>query len=84
MSCRTRFAFCEAVSAGSLSRWHIRELHEHERVLMTGGGVRTGSLCGHVKPRAGWDLAVPISEHHLTHACPDCVQIYRETQGEWA
>ena len=74
-----RYAFCEGVHAGSGSRWHIRQLDARESVLMRGGGIRTGSLCGHVKPPHGWDLAVDLTEHHLGHACPECVALYRES-----
>jgi hypothetical protein len=48
------------------------------RLFLT-GGVDTPSLCGHVKPeRGGWDVNVKITEHHLSHACPKCVEAYRK------
>lgn len=76
---KTRYAFCEAVTAGSQSRWHIRPLTKVG--LKLGGGVDTPSLCGHVKPPYGWDLYVKIDEeHHLPYACPECVKLYREAK----
>ncbi|MBU3935803.1 hypothetical protein KJ909_03960 [Patescibacteria group bacterium] len=70
------YAFCESVAAGSQSRWHIRPLTKVGPKL--GGGIDMPSLCGHVKPPQGWDLTVPVEEHHLSHACPECVVKYQE------
>ncbi len=72
------FAFCE--SATGIGRWHIRRLDDSG--LKEGGGITTPSLCGLVKPWkfggiGGWDLRVAITEHHLGHACPKCVEAYR-------
>jgi hypothetical protein len=73
------YAFCEPTTATGFSSWHIRELGPEGKKL--GGGVTTKSLCGHVRPYpsgiGGWDLDVPITEHHLGHACPKCVQEFR-------
>ena len=72
------YSFCEAVTAGPYSRWHIRRLDETGRHL--GGGITAPSLCGRVSPRfGGWDLVVDITEHHLGHACPYCVAAFLET-----
>lgn len=73
------YSFCEPATATSHSRWHIRELTPVGRKL--GGGVDTKSLCGHVVPPYGWDLEVGITEHHLTHACPECVAAYRQREA---
>ena len=67
------YSLCESVHASGESPWHIRRLTDVGRKL--GGGIDTGSLCGLVKQ--GWDLKVEIDEHHLSHACPKCVEIYR-------
>jgi len=72
----TTFSFCESVTASGSSPWHIRQLTNEGKKL--GGGIDTTSLCGHVKPPYGWDLAVPITEYHLVHACTDCVTKYRK------
>lgn len=69
------FAFCEPVWVTTNAPWCIRRLTGVGRML--GGGVDTGSLCGRVKERGGWDLDVEITEHHLGHACKRCVAIYR-------
>jgi hypothetical protein len=71
-----RYAFCEAVTASGHSSWHIRNVCT--RLFLT-GGVDTPSLCGHVNPTpGGWDVNVKITEHHLSHACPRCVEAYRK------
>lgn len=76
------YAFCESVLAGSKSRWHIRKVKD--RLFLT-GGLDTPSLCGHVKPFGpalgdigGVDVNVKITERHLGHSCPECVEKYRE------
>jgi hypothetical protein len=71
------YSFCEPVWASSISRWHIRKVPSGE-ALKTGGGITTAGLCGTPSVRTGWDLEVPIDEHHLGHACPRCVAAYRE------
>lgn len=66
-------AFCESVTATSLSPWCLRWLDEAGPKF--GGGVTTPSLCGRVRKGLGWDLAVPITENHVaTSACPRCVE----------
>ena len=67
-----KYSFCEPVMAGPNSAWHIRELTGVGRKL--GGGADTKSLCGR---EMGWDLDVELSEHHLSHACKECVEAYR-------
>lgn len=68
------FAFCETVTAGPLSPWHIRVIPDGE-ARKFGGGATTPALCGRV---VAWDLEVGITPHHLTHACTRCVAVYRE------
>lgn len=75
---RPRFTFCESVAAGSRSRWHIREIPAGEAPKF-GGGITTPSLCRRVE--RGWDLEVVITEHHLGHACAECVDEYRARDG---
>ena len=68
-------SFCESVTAGSLSRWHIRRLTSVGQKL--GGGVDTDSLCGRVKSPDGWDLATKITERRLSEvACVDCAAAF--------
>jgi hypothetical protein len=75
-----KFAFCESVHASGTSPWHIRNVFQ--RLHLT-GGVDTPSLCGHVKPEVGgWDLNVKITEHHLKHTCPRCVEMYRKVSPD--
>lgn len=73
-----RYVFCESVHASGTSPWHIRKLTEAG--LKLGGGIDTGSLCGHVEAGRGWDLAVEITAHHLAHACKECVENYTYEQ----
>ena len=72
------YAFCESTFATPLGKWHIRKVTEAG--LKLGGGIDTPSLCGHVKE--GWDLSVPLTEHHLEHACPRCVEAYRKLEAK--
>ncbi len=70
--------FCESVTG--IGPWHIRMLSVAGPKY--GGGIDTPALCGLVKPLGaggvgGWDLEVLITEHHLGHACPRCVELYR-------
>jgi hypothetical protein len=73
------FSFCESVAAGPRSLWHIRRLTE--KGYKYGGGIDTGSLCGHVKEKGGWDLhEVDIDVHHLEkNTCGECRRKYLET-----
>jgi len=71
------YSFCESVYATGTSSWHIRQLTSKGRML--GGGIDKPSLCGTVK--AGWDLGVLLTEHHLGHACRTCVAQYRKETG---
>ena len=74
------YSFCEGVHATGTSPWHIRPVNA-ETGLHPSGGIDTGSLCGRVQPRetgwGGWDLLVRMTESHLEHACPTCVERYR-------
>ena len=79
------YAFCESVPLGP---WHIRKVGGAG--LKLGGGIDTPSLCERVRPMGdnsgtikglgGWDLNVRISEHHLSHCCRSCADIYRKVQ----
>lgn len=78
------YAFCESVTASSMSPWHIRKVPDGK--LRLGGGINTPSLCDRVKPFGeggvgGWDLQVRITEQHLSHSCRNCAEIYREEVG---
>lgn len=61
------YSFCETVTAGPTTPWHIRRLTEAGRRL--GGAADTPALCGRA---VSWDLQVTITPHHLGHACPEC------------
>jgi hypothetical protein len=73
------FAFCEPVTAGSFSRWHIRPLTLQGR--KEGGGADTPALCGQ---KVAWDLGNPdvaatlardrAQDPELLHEyCPNCL-----------
>ena len=48
---QVNYSFCETVTAGPLSRWHIRPLTRRGKLL--GGGADTPALCGR---KVSWDL----------------------------
>lgn len=54
MSPRTALSFCETVTAGPLSPWHIRQRPADEP-LKPGGGVFTTALCDR-NLNGGWDI----------------------------
>lgn len=66
-------SFCESVHATGTSPWHIRELTAAGRKL--GGGADTPALCGRDLCK-GWDLNVEMTDHHLSHACKKCVEVF--------
>jgi hypothetical protein len=66
------FSFCETITAGATTSWHIRKLTEKGRKLS--GGADTLALCGR---EVSWDLRVDLVEPHLSHACKQCVEKYR-------
>ena len=69
-----KYSFCESTHAGPGDPWHIRELTSKGQRF--GGGVDTLALCGRV--RVGWDLDVPVTEHHLDkNTCLACMRLYR-------
>jgi hypothetical protein len=69
------YSFCESVHASGRSPWHIRALTTKGKRL--GGGVDTTSLCGLVKPPAGWDLETDFTES-WTGVCKNCVAAYKQ------
>lgn len=66
------YSFCESAYATPFSAWHLRMLSH--RGLKLGGGADTLSLCGR---QVSWDLSVNITDHHLTHCCKACAEIYK-------
>lgn len=75
------YSLCEGVRATGSSPWHLRRITE--KGAKYGGGIDTGSMCGLIKAPWGWDLHVTITPHHLTHTCPECVELYlQETRKD--
>jgi hypothetical protein len=79
------YSFLEGVTAGPHTKWHIRKV---AGALHLGGGIDTPSLCDQVRPIGpdrgaigGWDLNIKITEHHLGHSCPKCVELYKKAIG---
>lgn len=74
------YSFCESVTATSMSPWCIRKLTKTGRYLS--GGVDTPSLCGRVRIRLGWDLAVSIDDKNgqrilkTNGVCSKCRELY--------
>jgi hypothetical protein len=69
---RRLFSFCETVTAGGGSPWHIRPLTERGRMLS--GGADTMALCGR---KVSWDVRAQINEANLRGACNLCALTYR-------
>lgn len=76
------YSFCETVTAGPLSKWHIRPLTKVGKKL--GGGADTPALCGRT---VSWDLNPPVAQFvdDVEHGagfgiCPTCLEIYRDRQ----
>lgn len=53
-----KFAFCEPVTATSMSKWHIRRVGPEG--LRFGGGVPIEALCG-FDVRRGWDIEAAVT-----------------------
>lgn len=69
---KTRYSFCESVTAGPSSPWHIRILTDKGQKL--GGGADTKALCGR---EVCWDLKAVIDAHHLDkNTCKKCLEEY--------
>ena len=68
------YALCETYSQPPSVPWHIRKLGEDGLKL---GGIVGGalSLCG---ATIAWDLAVALTEHHISHACSVCAAKYQK------
>jgi hypothetical protein len=82
-----KFFYCETVTAGGASPWHIRE--KGPKGVMLGGGADTPALCGRT---VAWDLRVPIDiesesgKAQLRAACRKCAVEYLKlmsTNPEW-
>ena len=70
------FAFCESVTAGSKSRWHIRQLTDIGKKL--GGGCDTPALCGR---QVSWDVNCPVvypSPVFEDGVCSTCAEVYKD------
>lgn len=75
-----KYSYCESITAGGYSKWHIRPI---KKKLCLGGGIDTDSLCGHVKSKLnGWDLNVRITDKNIHTACQMCVMLYLELKRE--
>jgi hypothetical protein len=72
MNTNVEYSFCEAATAGSISRWHIRPLTSIGKKL--GGGADTLALCGR---QVSWDVNCNVHPAALEGACPACAEIYR-------
>lgn len=68
------YSYCETVTAGSASPWHIRKLSAAGRKL--GGGADALALCG---IKVAWDMNVdPIDGRYVNGVCAKCEQAYQE------
>lgn len=65
------YAFCESITAGAFTPWHIRKLTKQG--LKLGGGADTPALCGRV---VSWDRKVSLTPEHLADCCQKCKAEY--------
>ena len=71
------YSFCETVTAGPASRWHIRKLTSVGQKF--GGGADTKALCGRT---VSWDLKSTVEpKAALDHGCRECCEIYLELEN---
>jgi hypothetical protein len=65
-------SFCETITAGPDTPWHIRRLSK--KGPKYGGGADTKALC---EREVSWDLRVPMTKFHLSNnTCRKCLKIY--------
>lgn len=71
------YAFCETITAGGASPWHIRKLSD--RGPKYSGGADTPALCGR---EVAWDLRANITPFRIARCCRKCAAaLARELQG---
>jgi hypothetical protein len=75
------YSFCEIVTAGANTPWHLRQLTEAGRKL--GGGADTPGLCGR---EVSWDLSLPVRRFEIASGriapivCKECRRVYLNTE----
>ena len=68
------YSFCEAVTATSFSKWHIRRLSRVGQKF--GGGADTPALCGR---KVSWDLKAEVNPEMVDDwTCFTCREIYKD------
>lgn len=67
-----KYAFCETVTAGGTTPWHIRPLTS--KGYKYGGGADTPALCGR---EVAWDLGVEVDASR-ERTCQRCRAKYLE------
>lgn len=65
------YAYCERVTAGSNTSWHIRELTS--RGHRYGGRADSLSLCG---ARVAWDVKCDVSSEPTDRDCKWCREAF--------
>jgi len=65
------YRFCETVTAGSRSRWHIRELSAIGAKYS--GGADTPALCGR---QVSWDIPCNITASQVEGCCKACREAF--------
>jgi hypothetical protein len=74
------YSFCETVTAGATTSWHLRKLTDIGRKL--GGGADTPALCGR---KISWDLTVVVRRFEIASGriapkvCRECRRAYLNT-----
>jgi hypothetical protein len=65
-----KYSFCETITAGADSPWHIRPLTDKGQKL--GGGADTKALCGR---EVSWDIRLGV-DPEMSHCCRKCRDEY--------
>lgn len=82
MANTTELSFCETVTAGPRTPWHIRR-RNHDEPLKPGGGLFVEALCGR-DLRGGWDLPnAAVTDEAIARlnvdVCAGCVSKLRQS-----
>mgnify|MGYP003483350796 CR=1 FL=1 len=75
----TLYSFCETLTAGGATPWHIRKLTHIGQKL--GGGADTLALCG---IQVSWDIGKPFTIMSTTNACRKCCLVFTDASPDQA
>lgn len=71
------YAYCETITAGSTTPWHVRELTAKGKRLS--GGADTRALCGR---QVSWDLNIDMEPNGADRRCCKlCLEILQQREA---